>query len=155
MLSRRKLFALLLGAGILSRFLFLSQPRQVIFDEVHWGKFITGYCCTQENFFDVHPPHGKLLIARFSKLLGYTGNQSFDPIGTPYTNINPLAIRFFPALAGSVIPAIVFLLILELGGSLVAAFLAGYFLLFDNALLLQSRLMGLYPCSSFPYLAQY
>jgi dolichyl-phosphate-mannose--protein O-mannosyl transferase len=34
-----------------------------VFDEVTFGKFVQAYCCTGERFFDIHPPHGKLLIA--------------------------------------------------------------------------------------------
>src|SRR5687768_11902501 len=92
-----------IGLAVLSlglRFVTLSHPNQVVFDEVHFGKFVTAYCCTGENIFDIHPPHAKLLIAGFGRLLGYHGGFSFQSIGQDYGAIPIAALRFLPALAG-------------------------------------------------------
>ncbi|MBI3421301.1 MAG: phospholipid carrier-dependent glycosyltransferase, partial [Candidatus Sungbacteria bacterium] len=48
---------LLTTASIGLHFTALDYPRQVVFDEVHFGKFVNAYCCTKERFFDIHPPH--------------------------------------------------------------------------------------------------
>ena len=61
---RRATFALvLLLAGLALHFFRIGQPAVVVFDEVHFGGFADAYCCSGEYFFDVHPPHGKLLAA--------------------------------------------------------------------------------------------
>jgi len=33
----------LLGLGVLTRCAYLTYPREVVFDEYHFGKFINGY----------------------------------------------------------------------------------------------------------------
>ena len=39
----------------------LAYPRQVVWDEHHFGKFVNGYL-SGAYFFDIHPPLGKLLL---------------------------------------------------------------------------------------------
>jgi len=133
----------LLLAGLALHFFRLSQPDAIVFDEVHFGSFANAYCCSGEYFFDVHPPHGKLLAALGMKLGDYDGGQSFATIGTPLANLNPWLLRLVPALAGSLIPVVVFIILVQLGASRWAAFLAGWAVLFDNALLLQTRVLAL------------
>ena len=70
----------LLALGLLTRFSGLNWPRQVVFDEVHFGKFVSGYI-TGRYFFDIHPPLGKLLIALAAWAGGYDGKQPFEHIG--------------------------------------------------------------------------
>src|SRR5262245_10163181 len=96
--------ALLLLLGGLTRFTGLTYPREVVFDEVTFGKYVAAYCCTGERIFDVHPPHGKLLIAAAAKLGGFTGSFTFDRIGVAYGEQPLLALRVVPALAGTLIP---------------------------------------------------
>ena len=55
----------------------LAHVNRVIFDEFHFGKFVNGYCCTHERFFDIHPPHAKLLIAGAGYVAGYRGGLKF------------------------------------------------------------------------------
>jgi dolichyl-phosphate-mannose--protein O-mannosyl transferase len=71
----------------------LKWPAQVVFDEVHFGKFVNGYI-TGRYFFDIHPPLGKLLIALVAYSYGYDGTQPFDHIGEAYhANVNLFALR--------------------------------------------------------------
>ncbi|MFH0994562.1 MAG: phospholipid carrier-dependent glycosyltransferase [Pseudomonadota bacterium] len=137
-----KYIVIILGLGLLLRLPFISYPSQVVFDEVGFGKFVTAYGWTGERLFDIHPPHGKLLIMAGAYLGGYTGSINFSKIGTPCAeSIAPL--RFMPALAGALIPLMVFILLRQLGASLAAAFLGGLFMVFDNAFVVQSRVIGL------------
>jgi dolichyl-phosphate-mannose-protein mannosyltransferase len=133
----------LLLAGIALHFFRLGQPGTVVFDEVHFGRFADAYCCAGAYIFDVHPPHGKLLAALGLKLGGYEGGQSFETIGTSLSEVRPWLLRLVPALAGSLIPLVVFTLLIQLGASSWAAFLGGWAVLFDNALLLQTRVLAL------------
>jgi dolichyl-phosphate-mannose-protein mannosyltransferase len=117
----------------------LGAINQVVFDEVHFGKFISSYCCTHERFFDIHPPIGKLIIAAGAYLSGYSGDFSFDSIGQTYTNIPIAAIRMVPAFAGALLPVIIFILLRQTGVSLVFSLLGAIALMFDNALVVESR----------------
>ncbi len=138
--ARRALLVLLI-AGAATRLAGVSHPPVVVFDEVHWGKAVNAYCCSGERIFDVHPPHGKLLLTLGAVLGGYRGGMSFDTIGLPYQPTSAWAFRLVPALAGIAIPLLFFLLLRRLGGSVPAAFLGGLLLVFDNALLLATHVM--------------
>ena len=141
---RRVVFvAALLLAGLFLHFFRLGQPASVVFDEVHFGSYANAYCCSGEYFFDVHPPHGKLLAALGLTLGGYEGGQSFEHIGTPLAQLDPLLLRLVPAVTGSLIPVLIFLFLTQLGASAWAAFLGGWAALFDNALLVQTRVLAL------------
>lgn len=136
------LLALLLVMSAVFHFIYLTKPASVVFDEVHFGKFSTAYCCTGENFFDIHPPHAKLLIAGAVKLAGYKGGFDFKDIAEPFNeNVTIFAFRMVPATVGVVLTLVVFLLIRQLGGSRGAAFLGAALYTFDNAFLLQTRLI--------------
>ena len=135
--------AILLVASATTHFMEINQPTAVIFDEVHFGSFADAYCCSGAYFFDVHPPHGKLLAALGLKLGGYAGGQDFATIGTQIYELQPWLLRLVPALAGSLIPILVFAILHQLGASARAAFLGGWAVLFDNALLLQTRVLAL------------
>ncbi|MGH7927768.1 MAG: phospholipid carrier-dependent glycosyltransferase, partial [Candidatus Binatia bacterium] len=144
-MSTRNLLAItLLFLGLAVRFVNLDYPRQVVFDEVHFGKFINSYCCTRENFFDIHPPHGKLLIAAAARLGGYLGEAEFTHIGEQYPSQTAVsALRALPALAGGILPLVIFMLLLHAGVRIEFAFLGGLAVALDNALVLGSRVIAL------------
>jgi dolichyl-phosphate-mannose-protein mannosyltransferase len=142
-LMQKKLWIILLAISAVTSFAWLHYPQQVVFDEVHFGKFITSYCCSGERFFDIHPPHGKLLIAAGAYVGGYRGGESFEHIGQSYGDIPVAALRFIPALAGAFIPLLVFVLLRQVGVSQPLAFLGGLVFALDNAFTLQSRVISL------------
>ncbi|KAK4931141.1 Dolichyl-phosphate-mannose--protein mannosyltransferase 4, partial [Elasticomyces elasticus] len=128
--------------AFLTRFYGISHPDQVVFDEVHFGKFAS-YYLQRTYFFDVHPPFGKLLFAFAGWLVGYNGEFLFENIGDSYiTNRVPyVAYRSMPALMGSLTVTTVFLIMWESGYSLPACVLAAGLVLFDNAQIGQTRLI--------------
>jgi len=130
--------ALLILLGLLTRFLFIWLPAEVVFDEVHFGKFVNAYF-TGEYYFDIHPPLGKLLLALGGWLGGYQGNFDFDRIGEPYGHAPYIALRILPNLAGALIPFAAYLLFTALGISWRVAWYAGMLLVFENAFLVQSH----------------
>lgn len=129
---------ILISAGLLIHFMFFGHPNQTVFDEVHFGKFISGYY-TREYFFDIHPPLGKLLIAGFAKLFNFQPGFAFSEIGNKFPDNQYLILRFLPNLAGSLLPLVIFLLLIEMGVKRTASFFGGLFVALDNALLTQSH----------------
>lgn len=135
--SNLPLFILLILA-FLTRFLFLAYPTQVVFDEVYFGKFVSAYF-THEYYFDIHPPLGKLLIAGFASLFNFQANFSFGHIGDIYNPYYLFILRFLPAFFSALFTVLIYKLCLALGLSRKASFLAGFLVLFDNAILGQSK----------------
>ncbi|KAK5174454.1 Dolichyl-phosphate-mannose--protein mannosyltransferase 4 [Saxophila tyrrhenica] len=128
--------------AFMTRFWGISHPDQVVFDEVHFGKFAS-YYLQRTYFFDVHPPFGKLLFAFAGWLVGYNGDFLFENIGDSYiTNKVPyVAYRSMPALMGSLTVSTVFWIMWESGYSLPACIVAASLVLFDNAHIGQTRLI--------------
>jgi len=138
-----RLLLILLTLGAALHLFRLGEPQKIVFDEVHFGGFVSAYCGSGEYFFDIHPPHAKLLIAGAAALGGYRGEQAFEKLGKPYTRVSPTLLRLVPALAGTLIPLVLFVVMLQLGASPMAAFLAGLAVLLDNSLLIQTRIIAL------------
>lgn len=140
--SLRQFLACLLVIGAIggaARFLNLYQPREVIFDEVHFGKFVNAYLLTNARFFDIHPPHAKLVIAAVGYLGGYKGGFDFVNIGESFGVSPAEALRLWPAFAGSMLPVVIFILLLQLGVRVETALCGGLALALDNGLIVQSR----------------
>lgn len=129
---------LLLALGLLTRFWLFGYPNTAVFDEVYFGKFVSAYY-THSYFFDIHPPLGKLLIAGFAWLFHYTPTQSFDSIGTVYTDNTYLILRFLPSLAAALLPVAVYSFARELGLKTRTALLVGLFIIFENTFIAQGR----------------
>lgn len=136
--SHAFIITLLFVSSAILHFGNISYPNEAVFDEVHFGKFVSGYL-KGEYFFDIHPPLGKLAIAGFAKLAGADANSSFESIGVKYPDSQYIWLRFLPALLGSLLVPLIYLLTLRISGSTVAARLSGIFMLFENALLVQSK----------------
>ena len=143
-MSHKWIIIIILVASIAVHFAYFGQPNETVFDEVHFGKFVSGYY-TGEYYFDIHPPLGKLMIAGFANLFDFQPEYSFVNIGDKFPDNKYLVLRFLPALAGTLLPLVIFLLLSELGMSRTAAFAGALLVVFDNALLTQSRLILLDP----------
>lgn len=125
--------------ALLSRMWRLEQPRSIVFDELHYGKFASLYM-KNTFFFDSHPPLGKQLVALAGHLAGFDGETDFDRIGGSYSPSVPLwALRFVPALFGSLLVPVTYQLALTLGLAQPSAALAAVLVLVENSLLTQSR----------------
>ncbi len=138
MKTKKKFAFIILAISLATHFVFFGHPNQTVFDEVHFGKFISGYY-THEYYFDIHPPLGKLIIAGFSKLFDFRPEFSFANIGEQFPDQKYKALRFLPSLAGALLPVIGFALASELGLSIWASLTFGILLALENALLVQSR----------------
>ncbi|CAL1300761.1 unnamed protein product [Larinioides sclopetarius] len=125
--------------AICTRMWRLEDPKSIVFDELHYGKFASMYM-KRTFFFDSHPPLGKQLVALAGYLTGFDGNAQFDRIGGDYSEHVPVrALRAVPAFFGSLLIPTVYYLIIELGFTSRTAMLAGVLIIFENAYLTQSR----------------
>ncbi|KFY84088.1 hypothetical protein V500_09585 [Pseudogymnoascus sp. VKM F-4518 (FW-2643)] len=125
-----------------TRFWGISHPNEVVFDEVHFGKFAS-YYLERTYFFDVHPPFGKLLFALMGWFVGYDGHFHFENIGDSYiaNKVPYVAFRAMPALLGALTVPVVFDIMWESGYTLPACIVAAGLVLFDNAHIGQTRLI--------------
>lgn len=128
--------------ALFTRFYKIHYPDEVVFDEVHFGKFAS-YYLQRTYFFDLHPPFAKMLIAFVGYLVGYDGSFKFDNIGDSYiTNQAPyLAYRSLSAILGSVTVPILYLTLREFDYSIVTALFGASLVLFDNAHVAETRLI--------------
>ncbi|KAI9208354.1 Dolichyl-phosphate-mannose-protein mannosyltransferase-domain-containing protein [Polychytrium aggregatum] len=120
----------------------IQDPAQVVFDEVHFGKFASHYL-QRTYFFDVHPPLGKMLLAATGYWIGYDGHFLFDNIGDDYAtnNVPHIGLRLFPAICGSLIVPVAYLTLKEMGLTVLGCLFGALLLVFDNSLMTQSRLI--------------
>lgn len=105
----------------------------MVWDEVHYERFAGAYF-TGKYYIDVHPPLGKLMMAGAAKLLGISGDVLAAQQPAPL-------LRVLPALAGTLLIPLIYLLLRELGSGRRTATLGALFALADNALLVESRLI--------------
>ncbi|TVY75970.1 Dolichyl-phosphate-mannose--protein mannosyltransferase [Lachnellula suecica] len=128
--------------AFITRFWGISHPNEVVFDEVHFGKFAS-YYLERTYFFDVHPPFGKLLFALMGWFVGYDGKFHFENIGDSYIDnkVPYVAYRAMPALLGALTVPTVFAIMWESGYTLPACIVSACLILFDNAHIGQTRLI--------------
>jgi len=129
---------ILVVLAFFTRFWNLSWPAEVVFDEVHFGKFVSAYF-SHQYYFDIHPPLGKLMIAGFAKLCGLRVDSDFNSIGTAFDPYSLFILRFLPAFFGAIFVLLIYQTILALGVSPKGAFFGAFLVLFDNAFLVESK----------------
>ncbi|KAG0302014.1 hypothetical protein BGZ98_007863 [Dissophora globulifera] len=143
--EQKQSLAVLAGLTVLaliSRFYKINEPDEVVFDEVHFGKFAS-YYIQGTYFFDVHPPLAKMMLAAMGYFIGYDGHFLFDNIGDSYVtnNVPYIGLRALPAFLGAMTVPIVYMTLREAGYPIVTCALAAFFITFDNMLVTQTRLI--------------
>jgi len=121
-----------------TRFFLLAYPSEIIFDEVHFGKFVNAYF-SHKYYFDIHPPLGKLMIAGFAGMFGYKGKISFEKIGAQADSKSLFVLRFLPAFFSALFPLIIYFLLKELGISARNSLLGALLVIFENGILTHSK----------------
>jgi len=124
------------------RFYKIWYPKEVVFDEVHFGKFAS-YYLERTFFFDVHPPFAKMMIAFVGWLVGYDGSFKFENIGMSYeTHPAPyLAYRSFNAILGTLTVPIMFNTLKELNFKAITCAFGALLVAVDNAHVIETRLI--------------
>lgn len=113
---------LIIGLFVFLRLWRLSLPMEAVFDEVYFPKMASQYLAG-EQFFDIHPPLGKLIIAIGELLFG---------------NVT-LGWRIMPALAGLAMLPVGYWASYQLTQNKVAAFLFTLWLSLDGLFIVYSR----------------
>ncbi|KAJ3018789.1 UNVERIFIED_CONTAM: hypothetical protein HDU68_010981 [Siphonaria sp. JEL0065] len=137
---------ILIGLTVISlliRLFKISNPSQVVFDEVHFGGFSTKYI-NGEFFMDVHPPLGKLMFAATGLLSGsYNSTFSFSKIGTDYksSHVPYVMMRLLPGTMGALLVPVAYITCRNFELSNVAGMLVAGLLMIENGFVTQSRLI--------------
>ncbi|SSD58651.1 probable Dolichyl-phosphate-mannose--protein mannosyltransferase 4 [Saccharomycodes ludwigii] len=128
--------------AFIARFYLINYPKEVVFDEVHFGKFAS-YYLERTYFFDLHPPFAKMLIAFIGYILGYDGKFKFDEIGMSYdTNPAPyIAYRSLNAIMGTLTVTFMFNTLKELNFKAITCALGAFLVAVDNAHVTETRLI--------------
>ncbi|KAF8347901.1 glycosyltransferase family 39 protein [Amanita rubescens] len=134
--------ALLTALSFGVRFYKINHPDQVVFDEVHFGKF-AAYYLSRQYYFDVHPPFAKMLFGLAGWFVGFDGQFLFENIGESYTknHVPYVGMRALPATLSSLTVPIVYAIMKESGYPTIISAFSALIILFDNAHVTESRLI--------------
>ncbi|XP_075434832.1 protein O-mannosyl-transferase 1 isoform X3 [Ascaphus truei] len=91
---------------------------------------------------DSGSPLGHMLLSLGGYLAGFDGNFMWSRIGAEYSSNVPVwSLRLLPAVSGALCVPLAYQIVVELGFSARAGLAAAFLLLFENALITQSRLI--------------
>ncbi len=123
-----------------TRFFLFGYPKQIVFDEVYFAQFVSHYF-DQSYYFDIHPPLAKLIMAGVASLAGKHPSITFQYTadGTPYTDNFYVLLRGIVSVFGIFLPLVLYAFLKKLFKNRWIAFIGGLLVIFDNALLAQSR----------------
>ena len=131
---------LILFLALLVRIPFLSYPDRTVFDEAIYVNY-TIHTVHKVPFFDIHPPLARMLFAEVADNTPIA--TEVIPVFTnmPFSDFPYERVRLFVALCGVMLPLIIYTIGRMLGYSTRMAGFSALFVVFDNALILYSRLM--------------
>lgn len=118
----------------------LSHPNESVFDESHFGAFVSRYV-NGACFFDIHPPLAKLLLLLVAKIEGYDGSFNFKKFHVPYPSQFYVPLRFLPAFLCSLVSPLLTISLLLLGVSVPYSTFGGFLFAIDFISITQSRLI--------------
>ncbi len=127
-------------AALFTRLWRVYIPDAVVFDEVHFKGFAAHYL-DGKYFFDIHPPLGKLLLAGYAHIIGFSSSAMLKTAA--------VQMRVLPAVFGALLVPLVWALLRQFGVGRPLAFLGAFMVLADNALLVESRFILLDPMLMF------
>ncbi len=137
------LILILFVFSVATHFAFYGKPNELVFDEVYFGKFASGYF-TGNYYFDIHPPLGKLIISGFGYMVGIRAdNTDYGLIGNSFSKEISMWYRLLPAIFATLLPLIIFLICQRLKFSNTTSFVAGSLVILENSLIAHSRIISL------------
>lgn len=136
----------------------ISYPAAPVFDEIHFATYATDYL-EHRPFFDIHPPLGKLFYAATLGMFsggGFdnrpyiviknnpkTNELDFTFEKTDFQNFPYIPLRTLGAIFGVLLALAMYGFLRSLGIGEVGALLGAFLVVFDNALMLETRLIML------------
>lgn len=123
-----------------TRIPYFGHPDEVVFDEVYFARWSTNYF-KGEFYFDIHPPLAKMILAATGKIFGFdeTNNTDFSQIGNKYKGDFYKLFRAVEMFFSLILVLAVYGIGKRLFYNKWPGFLASLFIIFDNAILVQSR----------------
>lgn len=134
----------------------INYPNTPVFDEVHFATYSADYI-TGHAFDDIHPPLGKLIYAsvlalyppadlvgaQYVEILPTPGGKGLTliPNMVPFQKFPYVPLRTVDAIFGAALPIALYFLMRNLDAGRVPSALAAVFMVFDNALLVNTRLI--------------
>ena len=119
-----------------TRSLSLQHPDNVVFDEVHFGKF-TNYYVNHSYFFDIHPPAAKLIIYAFSRAFQYHGDINFEYPN--YRSLDYYSLRQIPALFATFCSPLIYLSCKGFNLSRFASLTAGIMIICETSMIVEAK----------------
>ena len=128
-----------LCVSLITHFPRLEFPNEVVFDETHFGQFLSGYI-TGKRFFDIHPPLAKLLLAGWAKYAcHYDGKFAFNSSHIYPPTVNFARMRVLPCLCGSLVAPILTASMLIRQCTITSSVVTGLLFALDFTSIVQSR----------------
>ncbi|MEW6408043.1 MAG: phospholipid carrier-dependent glycosyltransferase [Patescibacteria group bacterium] len=140
--QKNYLLLTLFAASIGTRIFYFGRPNEIVFDEVYFGKFVINYF-SASNYFDIHPPFGKLLIFFFAKIFGFNFLENVAPETLLADPKNLFILRLMPLIFGVLLIPLVYKFVELISKSKKTAALSTFFILSDNAFLIYSHYLFL------------
>lgn len=119
----------------------IGYPSSVVFDEVHFLRFVKNYHDGQ-YLFDIHPPLGKLILLAVSKIFCATPSKHLVHNGMPFPpDYAYIPLRVASALFGAATSPVLLFIARALGLALPAALLPALAHAVDNLSVVEGRVV--------------
>lgn len=119
----------------------ISSPSAVVFDEVHFLRFVKNYR-DGEYLFDIHPPLGKLILLGVSRLFCRHPYASVAKIGMPFPiDYDYIPLRVSSAFFGAACTPLLFFIARTLGLALPAALIPAVAFALDHLAVVEARIV--------------
>ena len=149
--------AVIVAMSTVLHFWRISYPSQPLFDEVHFATYAADYV-QHRAYYDIHPPLGKLMYAAvlsfvmprnffgtsqfvIIKMNQETKNLDVTDAGVPFGDFPYVPLRAASAVVGVLLVLAFYKFLRALGLSTIGSLLGAFFVTFENALLLDTRLI--------------
>lgn len=139
--SEAVIAAVLFALALSIRVWRISYPGAVVFDEVHFLRFVKNYR-DGEYLFDIHPPLGKLILTAVSKLFCRYPAEHLRHNGMPFPkDYGYIPMRLTSAFFGALTTPTLFYISRTMGLALPAAILPAIAHATDNLSIVEARVV--------------